>query len=54
MRVVLRILKALLALVVIVVIGGAIWLYVRPPELLRVGDGYAAKIVCSNVFAGSQ
>ena len=54
MRVVLRILKALLALVVIVVIGGAVWLYVRPPELLRVGDGYAAKIVCSNVFMAGR
>jgi CubicO group peptidase (beta-lactamase class C family) len=54
MRVVLRILKALLALVIVAVIGGALWLYVRPPELLRVGDGYAAKIVCSNVFMAGR
>ncbi|MFD1328595.1 serine hydrolase domain-containing protein [Mycoplana ramosa] len=26
------------------------WLIVQPPELLRVGSSYAAKIVCSNVF----
>ena len=26
------------------------WLAVMPPELLRVGTGYAAKMVCSNVF----
>ncbi|MEI3851363.1 serine hydrolase [Ensifer sp. CCNWLY38] len=26
------------------------WLALAPPELLKVGDGYAAKIVCSNVF----
>ncbi len=25
------------------------WLALFPPELLKVGDGYAAKIVCSNV-----
>lgn len=54
MRVVLRILKVLLALVIVAVIGGALWLYIRPPELLRVGDGYAAKIVCSNVFMAGR
>ncbi|OLP44485.1 serine hydrolase domain-containing protein [Rhizobium oryziradicis] len=30
--------------------GAAGWLAVAPPEILRVGTGYAAKIVCSNVF----
>lgn len=50
MRPIRRTLKALTATIVAIVAGGAIWLYVRPPELLRVGDGYAAKIVCSNVF----
>ena len=30
------------------------WLVVLPPELLRVGDGYAAKIVCSNVFIAGR
>lgn len=30
------------------------WLAVAPPELLRVGDGYAAKIVCSNVFVAGR
>lgn len=54
MRVVLRILKVLLALVIVAVIGGALWLYIRPPELLRVGDNYAAKIVCSNVFMAGR
>ena len=38
-----------------VLLVGVVWLSVAPPELLRVGDGYAAKIVCSNVFlAGRQ
>ncbi|MCA1367597.1 serine hydrolase [Bradyrhizobium sp. BRP14] len=30
------------------------WLAVYPPELLKVGDGYAAKIVCSNVFLAGR
>lgn len=30
--------------------GGALTLIGRPPELLRVGASYGAKIVCSNVF----
>jgi len=32
----------------------ASWLVVRPPELLRVGSSYAAKIVCSNVFIAGR
>jgi CubicO group peptidase (beta-lactamase class C family) len=39
---------AITLLVVLLGIGG--WLYAVPPNLLRVGSGYAAKIVCSNVF----
>ena len=54
MRFVLRIVKVLAGLVVIAIIAGGIWLYLRPPELLRVGDGYAAKIVCSNVFMAGR
>ncbi|WP_438753237.1 serine hydrolase domain-containing protein [Pararhizobium sp. O133] len=34
--------------------GVVAWLVVMPPELLRVGDGYAAKIVCSNVFVAGR
>jgi len=30
------------------------WLYFLPPELLRVGTAYAAKIVCSNAFIASR
>jgi hypothetical protein len=41
---------ALFVLLLIIVAGGAVWLSVAPPDLLRVGDGYAAKIVCSNTF----
>ncbi|WP_246717199.1 serine hydrolase domain-containing protein [Oricola nitratireducens] len=45
-----RALKVLLVLVVAAVIGLAVWLYVAPPDLIRVGSGYSAKIVCSNAF----
>ncbi|NBB50270.1 serine hydrolase [Rhizobium sp. CRIBSB] len=30
------------------------WLVAFPPELLRVGTGYAAKIICSNVFIAGR
>ena len=42
------------ALVILTVAGAAIWLHFAPPALLRVGAGYAAKIVCSNVFIAGR
>lgn len=54
MRIIGRILKWLafaVAALAIVVVG---WLYFMPPELLRVGTAYAAKIVCSNAFIASR
>ncbi|TCM75753.1 serine hydrolase [Rhizobium sp. BK068] len=54
MRFVLRVVKSLALLLIAIVAMGAAWLYVSPPELLRVGDGYAAKIVCSNVFLAGR
>ncbi|EPE97713.1 serine hydrolase domain-containing protein [Rhizobium grahamii] len=54
MRFVLRVVKSLALLLVVIVAMGGAWLYVNPPELLRVGDGYAAKIVCSNVFLAGR
>jgi CubicO group peptidase (beta-lactamase class C family) len=54
MRFVPRLLKSLALLLVAIIAAGAAWLYARPPELLRVGDGYAAKIVCSNVFLAGR
>ncbi|HEV7306337.1 serine hydrolase [Ensifer sp.] len=47
----LKISGAVLALVVVALVG---WLKLAPPDLLRVGDGYAAKIVCSNVFIAGR
>lgn len=49
-----RVLKTLGAAVVVAVAGTAGWLALAPPELLEVGDGYAAKIVCSNVFIAGR
>lgn len=54
MRVVPRIFKGLALLVILVALGGATWLSMSPPELLKVGNGYAAKIVCSNVFIAGR
>jgi len=45
-----RVLVALLGLVII--IGLVLWL--KPPQLLRVGANYAAKSVCSNVFLAGR
>ncbi|WOS61541.1 serine hydrolase domain-containing protein [Sinorhizobium fredii] len=41
-------------LAVAVAAAAAGWLAFFPPELLKVGDGYAAKIVCSNVFLAGR
>lgn len=51
MRRILRICGATLVLGVVALFG---WLAIAPPELLKVGDGYAAKIVCSNVFIAKR
>ncbi|MDO9414582.1 MAG: serine hydrolase [Pararhizobium sp.] len=45
-----KFLKVFASLLALVLVGAVLWLVVAPPELLRVGDGYAAKIVCSSVF----
>lgn len=54
MRLISRVIGALVVLLLIIVAGGAVWLSVYPPELLKVGDGYAAKIVCSNTFVAKR
>lgn len=54
MRLISRAITALVLLLLIIVAGGVVWLSVSPPELLRVGDGYAAKIVCSNIFVAKR
>lgn len=54
MRVVAAILKWLIVLIVVAVAGVGIWLVAAPPALIRVATGYAAKIVCSNVFIAAR
>lgn len=50
MRILGKIAKWLAILVVVTVVGASAWLYFMPPELLRVGAAYSAKIACSNAF----
>ena len=54
MRMLLKIGKWLLALVIFAVAALAGWTYKSPPELFKVGAGYSAKIVCSNVFIAGR
>lgn len=54
MRWLVKLFRGLVLALVVAVIGVIIWLYLVPPELLRVGTGYAAKIVCSNVFIAGR
>lgn len=54
MRTALRLFKWLLGLLAVAIAGAALWLYVSPPALIRVGSNYAAKIICSNVFIAGR
>ncbi|BCG93755.1 serine hydrolase domain-containing protein [Mesorhizobium sp. 131-2-1] len=54
MRILVKTVKWLLGLVVLAIAALVAWLYVSPPELIRVGSGYSAKIVCSNVFIAGR
>ncbi|HEY5819490.1 MAG TPA: serine hydrolase [Mesorhizobium sp.] len=49
-----RIVKWLVALLALATAGLAGWLAIAPPELIRVGSAYTAKIVCSNVFIAGR
>src|SRR5271168_1372447 len=50
MKILRRTAAALFALLLVLTL--VLWL--KPPELLRVGAGYSAKIVCSNVFLAER
>ncbi|MBB6412046.1 serine hydrolase domain-containing protein [Mesorhizobium sangaii] len=54
MRIVAKIVRWLLGLVVLAIAALFAWLYIAPPEMIRVGSGYSAKIVCSNVFIAGR
>ena len=49
-----KILKWLVAAILAAIVAGAIYLYVAPPDLIRVATAYSAKIVCSNIFIAGR
>src|SRR3984957_18382156 len=49
-----KILRRLAAAFALLLLASAFALWVRPPDLLRVGANYSAKIVCSNVFLAGR
>jgi CubicO group peptidase (beta-lactamase class C family) len=49
-----KILRRTLAVLLVLIAAAALLLWVRPPELLRIGANYAAKIVCSNAFLAGR
>ena len=49
-----RFFKWVLALIIVLSLGGFIFLRVAPPDLLRVATGYSAKMICSNVFIANR
>ena len=54
MRIILSIVKWGVVVLVAAAIGLAGWLHFAPPELIRLGTAYSAKIVCSNVFIAGR
>ena len=54
MLVIRRLMKWVLRLFVLAIIGLGVWLYVSPPDLIRVASAYSAKMVCSNVFIAGR
>ncbi len=54
MRIFLKIVQWLAGLAALFAVGLFAWLYLAPPDLIRVGSGYSAKIVCSNVFLAGR
>jgi CubicO group peptidase (beta-lactamase class C family) len=49
-----KILRNVLAALLMLLIALALFLWLKPPALLRVGANYSAKIVCSNVFLAGR
>ena len=43
-----------LVLLIVLLAAALLWLRLAPPELIRVGAGYSAKVVCSNVFIAGR
>src|SRR5229473_1059550 len=49
-----KILRRTLGGLLLILIALVLFLWLRPPALLRVGANYSAKIVCSNVFLAGR
>jgi CubicO group peptidase (beta-lactamase class C family) len=49
-----KILRRTLSALIVLLIALALFLWLKPPALLRVGANYSAKIVCSNVFLAGR
>ena len=54
MRVIGKIVKWLLAFVVVLVVGAMGWLHFSPPALIRGAMAYSAKMVCSYHFLAGR
>jgi CubicO group peptidase (beta-lactamase class C family) len=51
---IMKILRRAAIAIVLLALAAALFLWLKPPSLLRVGANYAAKIVCSNVFLAGR
>jgi CubicO group peptidase (beta-lactamase class C family) len=49
-----KIFRRILAALLVLLIALTLFLWLKPPALLRVGANYSAKIVCSNVFLAGR
>ena len=54
MRTIGLIVKWGLLVLIVAVVGFAGWLYFAPPELVRLGTAYTAKVVCSSTFLAGR
>lgn len=54
MRIALSIAKGLAGLFALAILAGMAWLWISPPDLVRLGSSYAAKIICSNTFLAGR
>jgi CubicO group peptidase (beta-lactamase class C family) len=51
---IMKILRRAAISIVLLALAAALFLWLKPPSLLRVGANYTAKIVCSNVFLAGR
>jgi Beta-lactamase class C and other penicillin binding proteins len=54
MRIAVSIAKSLAGLFALAMLAGLAWLWISPPDLIRLGSSYAAKIICSNAFLAGR